>query len=163
MKTSDYFGSSRSASIRMATMVRRGPFATDNWILRTTLVELQIFPFRENFLTVAFDRRYSLLPSPCLCFFVRLVPSCQPSLRFLRVSVSVSASVSRCGGFLSTEREGRFVTGHPSSPPFVSSTSRNQLFFESPSMGRNRRPRSGYSFAVCGSGSRIRRSFKSCS
>lgn len=130
MKTSDYFGSFRSASIRMATMVRRGPFATDNWILRTTLVELQIFPFRENFLTVAFDRRYSHLPLPCLCFFFLLVlPSTLPPLRFLQVSRSLEAR-----RFLSTEREGRFVTGRPSSPSLVSSTSRNQLFFESPSM-----------------------------
>lgn len=77
MKTSDYFGSFRSASIRIATMVRRGPFATDNWILCTTLVELQIFPFRENFLTVAFDRRYFLLlrpvPSLSLPSFVRFL------------------------------------------------------------------------------------------
>ena len=93
MKTWDYFGSSRSGLIRIATMVWRGPFAIDNWILRTTLVELQIFPFRENFLTVAFDRRYlrSLLclSFPSLFFLPSFLPSLPPSffpsfLRFLR-------------------------------------------------------------------------------
>lgn len=123
MKTSDYFGSFRSAPIRIATTVRRGPFATDNWILCTTLVELQIFPFRENFLTVAFDRRYFLLLRP--------VPSlslCLPPVVF-----SPSVSVSRCGvsKYRAWKKEDSLPTIHRS---LVSSTSPNQLFFESPSM-----------------------------
>lgn len=164
MKTWDYFGSSRSGLIRIATMVWRGPFAIDNWILRTTLVELQIFPFRENFLTVAFDRRYlrSLL---CLSFpslFFPFLPSLLPSflLPFLpSFSPFPVSSISRCGVSKYQSIEKDSLPGIPLS--LVSTTSRNQLFFESPSDGRTRFVRSGYSFVVYKSSSAIRKSFKS--
>lgn len=139
-------------------------FAIDNWILRTTLVELQIFPFRENFLTVAFDRRYlrSLL---CLSFpslFFPFLPSLLPSflLPFLpSFSPFPVSSISRCGVSKYQSIEKDSLPGIPLS--LVSTTSRNQLFFESPSDGRTRFVRSGYSFVVYKSSSAIRKSFKS--
>lgn len=117
----------------------------------------RFFLFRENFLTVAFDRRDILLSFLSVSSF-----SSVPSARLLLPWFSLSEVVSRRLGlearrFLSTEREGRFVTGHPSSPS-PSFQALREISFSL----NHRRPEetassegAGYSFAVCASGSGI--------
>ena len=96
---------------------------------------------------------FPFLPFPSLSFPFFL-PSFLPSFSPFPVS-----SILRCGVSKYQSMEEDSLPAIPLS--LVSTTSRNQLFFESPSDGRTSFVRSGYSFVVYKSSSAIRKSFKS--